>query len=83
DLLRSMNRRAHLQLRLQETVEGLSVVVISYYLSSLVAYILRGIDDSAGLPIPVNVAIGLSVPVVVGGVWFILRRMRARLNRDD
>ncbi|WP_018945913.1 DUF3422 family protein [Thioalkalivibrio sp. AKL17] len=80
DLLRSMNRRAHLQLRLQETVEGLSVVVISYYLTSLLAYFLRGLDDAGTLPLPVNIAIGASVPVVIGGVWYALRRMRARIT---
>ena len=31
ELLVQMNRRAKLQLRLQETVEGLSVVAITYY----------------------------------------------------
>ncbi|WP_026340764.1 DUF3422 family protein [Thioalkalivibrio sp. ALJT] len=81
DLLSSMNRRADLQLRLQQTVEGLSVVVISYYLTSLVAYLLRGVDEAVGLPLPVNIAIGMAVPVVVGGVWYALRRMRARIER--
>src|SRR3546814_8262212 len=38
DVLMSMNRRARLQLRLQETVEGLSVVAISYYVVGLVGY---------------------------------------------
>ncbi|MFX7306686.1 DUF3422 family protein, partial [Acinetobacter baumannii] len=32
DLLQSMNRRGHLQLQLQQAVEGLSVVAITYYL---------------------------------------------------
>ncbi|WP_019571393.1 DUF3422 family protein [Thioalkalivibrio sp. ALMg3] len=81
DLLSSMNRRADLQLRLQRTVEGLSVVVISYYLTSLVAYLLRGVDEAVALPLPVNIAIGMTVPVVVAGVWFSLRRMRARIER--
>jgi uncharacterized membrane-anchored protein len=39
-LLESMDRRADLQLRLQHTVEGLSVVAISYYAVSLAAYLL-------------------------------------------
>ncbi len=81
DLLRSMNRRAHLQLRLQETVEGLSVIVISYYLTGLIGYLLKGSEAAIGLPIPVNVAIGLSVPLVVVTVWLTMRRMRSRLMR--
>jgi len=43
DLLASMNNRAKLQLRLQQTVEGLSVAAISYYVVSLLAYLLKGI----------------------------------------
>lgn len=41
DLLKSMDNRAHLQLRLQETVEGLSVVVLSYYMLGIVGYGLK------------------------------------------
>src|SRR3546814_10444186 len=41
-LLESMNRRARLQLRLQQTVEGLSVAAITYYLASLVGYLAKG-----------------------------------------
>ncbi|WP_018951243.1 DUF3422 family protein [Thioalkalivibrio sp. AKL12] len=81
DLLSSMNRRADLQLRLQRTVEGLSVVVISYYLTSLVAYLLRGLDEVVALQLPVNMAIGMAVPVVVAGVWLSLRLMRTRIER--
>ena len=36
-----MNRRAKLQLHLQQTVEGLSVVAITYYASQLVQYMAR------------------------------------------
>ena len=39
-LLESMNARADLQLRLQKTVEGLSVVAISYYAVSLAGYLM-------------------------------------------
>ena len=43
DLLTSMDQRTHLQLRLQQTVEGLSVVAISYYLVALVGYLLGAV----------------------------------------
>lgn len=77
-LLESMNRRARLQLRLQETVEGLSVVAISYYLVGLVGYALKGLKD-AGAPVNVTLGTGLAVPVVVLLVWFGLKRMRRKL----
>ena len=41
-LLASMNRRARLQLRLQQTVEGLSVAAIVYYMAGLVGYVGQG-----------------------------------------
>ncbi len=82
DLLRSMNRRAKLQLRLQETVEGLSVAAISYYLVGLVSYAARGIR-SAGVAVPVDLVTGLSIPLVLGLVWLAVRRIRRRLVRDD
>ena len=82
DLLRSMDRRAKLQLRLQETVEGLSVAAISYYLVGLVGYAAKG-ADAAGLPVPVELVTGLSIPIVVLIVWSALQRVRRRLTRDD
>ncbi len=36
-----MNRRAELQLRLQQTVEGLSVAAISYYIVGLFGYVAK------------------------------------------
>ena len=45
-VLESMNRRARLQLRLQETVELLSIAAIVYYLAGLVNYIAKGLDAS-------------------------------------
>ncbi len=44
-LLESMDRRADLALRLQETVEGLSVVAISYYALSLAAYLAQPVES--------------------------------------
>jgi uncharacterized membrane-anchored protein len=79
-LLASLDRRAQLQLRLQETVEGLSVVAISYYLVGLVGYLVRGLDD-LGLPVPVptTTALALTTPVAVALVWLAIRRLRRRL----
>lgn len=82
DLLKSMNKRAQLQLRLQETVEGLSVVAISYYTVSLVGYVAKAIK-SRGIPLDTDLVTGLSVPVVVGLIWIGIRRMRARLKKSD
>ena len=49
NLLRTMNARTRMQLRLQATVEGLSVAAISYYVVSLFAYLVKGAHDSGAL----------------------------------
>jgi len=75
DLLNSMNERASVQLKLQETVEGLSVVAISYYAVGLVGYVFKGLSES-GLPIDVGIATGIAVPVVAGLVWYGVRKAK-------
>ena len=82
-LLGSMNRRAQMQLRLQQTVEGLSVAAISYYGVGLVGYAAKALK-AAGLPVDADIAMGLSIPVVALLVMAALRRARRRLAaRDD
>ena len=80
DLLRSMNRRARLQLRLQQTVEGLSVAAITYYLVSLVSYIGKA-AKSAGLPLSPDLWTGLATVPVLLLVWLGVRRMRHEIAR--
>lgn len=82
DLLQSMNRRAKLQLRLQETVEGLSVVAISYYLVGLVHYLAKGAVE-AGIPLHPETAAAVSVPVVILLVWLGVRRLRKAIAKDS
>jgi uncharacterized membrane-anchored protein len=77
-VLESMNRRVALQLRLQETVEGLSVVAISYYAVSLAGYLLAPAAKLAGLDKATLTAVAV-VPVVAV-VWGSIRRMRRRLG---
>lgn len=77
-LLESMNQRAALQLRLQETVEGLSVVAISYYAVSLCGYLLAPISDGLGLDRKVLLAV-VTVPVVLT-VWWFTRQIRKRAS---
>ncbi len=81
-LLASMDRRARIQLRLQATVEGLSVAAISYYVVGLVAYAARA-GEAAGLHIPHDLAVGLAIPVVVLGVWFLVRRVRRHISSES
>jgi len=75
EVLKTMNKRAELQLRLQETVEGLSVVAISYYLVGLLGYALKG-AKAGGLPVNPDLAIGVAVPVVAFVIWMGLRKAK-------
>jgi len=77
-LLASMDRRADLQLRLQRTVEGLSVVAISYYAVNLLLYLVKPLGHEAGLSDAVLAAI--CVPVVVAVVWYLVRRIRKGID---
>lgn len=80
--LTQMNRRARLQLRLQETVEGLSVVAITYYASQLVLYLAKG--GKALLPaLSPEVAAAVSIPLVAVAAVLGIRRMRQRLRREE
>ena len=77
ELLSSMNRRADAQLRLQRTVEGLSVVAISYYATGLSLYVLAPFSGLIGLSKGVLTA--AVVPLVVGAVYLALRQIRKRI----
>lgn len=81
-LLASMERRARLQLRLQQTVEGLSIAAISYYVVGLVGILFKAIH-AAGVGLSPEVATGLSIPIVLLGVALVLRRVRRKIVGDE
>jgi uncharacterized membrane-anchored protein len=78
-LLASMDRRAAAQLRLQQTVEGLSTAAISYYALGLLAYPLQSLERAWG-GFDAGLAIGVLAPFVVLGVWALLNRWRRTLT---
>ncbi|KIN64636.1 DUF3422 domain containing protein [Sulfitobacter noctilucicola] len=78
EILASMDKRADLQLRLQKTVEGLSVVAISYYAVSLAGYLLYPVADAFGVNKGTLLAL-VTLPVV-GAVWAMVRRLRKHLD---
>jgi uncharacterized membrane-anchored protein len=82
EVLESFDRRAELQLRLQKTVEGLSVAAISYYVVGLIAYILKGfIDKDASLK--PEFLIALSVPLVLLVIGYGLIRARRMIDKEE
>ncbi len=77
-LLRSMEQRARQQLMLQETVEGLSVAAISYYVIGIAIKLVESL--AAYAPWLDVKAVSLAViPLVLGLVWWSRKRIRSRL----
>ncbi|KQT43035.1 hypothetical protein ASG43_16005 [Aureimonas sp. Leaf454] len=81
-LLASMDRRAKLQLRLQETVEGLSVAAVTYYVVGLVGYGAEGVK-SLGFHFDSGLVKALSIPVVALLMWLGVRRVRRSVEEAD
>ena len=75
-LLESLDGRADQQLKLQRTVEGLSVVAVSYYAVSLVSYALYPLTEVTGLSKGTVTAL-VTLPVIAL-VWVVLRRIQRR-----
>lgn len=81
-LLAKLTRGQELQLRLQSTVEGLSIAAISYYVVSLLFYGVKALK-AAGVPLDPEVAVGALIPLVLWGVWRTTRRIQARLHTSQ
>ena len=78
-LLASMNHRARMQLRLQQTVEGLSIAAITYYVVGLVGYAARALKE-AGVSLSVELVTGASIPFVALAIWLAVRQVRKNLS---
>jgi len=79
-LLEQMDKRSELQLRLQETVEGLSVVAISYYCVNLFSYLLFPLAVFQGWE-KYNLTAFLVIPVALS-VFYMVRRVRRHLTKS-
>jgi len=79
ELLASMDRRAKIQLRLQETVEGLSVLVLTYYAVSLIIYMAKGVKE-LGLMIPAELIGGASAPIIAYGIYALNKLRKKKFN---
>jgi len=79
-ILASMNARAAQQLRLQQAVEGLSIVAISYYMAGLVNYVGKA-AKAAGVPVNPDLATGIALPVLGVLIWLGLHRLQKKMKR--
>ena len=75
DLLQSMDQRAKHQLRLQQTVERLSIAAVTYYGVGLVGYIAVSLPiDQWGLSLS-YIKAG-AVPIIALAVWMAIRKVK-------
>lgn len=81
-LLEKLTRGQALQLRLQSTVEGLSIAAISYYVISLLLYLNKALK-AVGVPIDPEIITGAMIPLVLWAVWRTTRRIHAKLKAGD
>ncbi|MBB3139419.1 DUF3422 domain-containing protein [Halomonas organivorans] len=64
EMLRSLNERTSSQLKIQKAVEGLSIIVISYYIFSLIELALHSLE-ALGMPIAPRRAVAIFGPLAV------------------
>jgi uncharacterized membrane-anchored protein len=80
-LLSSLNNRSHRQYRLQRTIEGLSVVAISYYLVELIKLTVPG-SRWLGLELnPDDVAV-FTAPLILLSAVIVSGVIRRRLSKE-
>lgn len=75
-LLQSMDKRHDQQLKISQTVEGLSIVAITYYAVGLVSYLLKALAKQPWMPFSDTFLTAISVPFILVVVWFMLKRLR-------
>ena len=79
-LLEKLTDGQRLQLRMQQTVEGLSIAAISYYALSLLAYAFKA-AKAGGMQINTDIATGLSIPLVIAVVAYFTAKVRRKLHQ--
>jgi uncharacterized membrane-anchored protein len=75
--LEQLQQNSRTQLLLQESVEGLSVVAITYYSTGVLGYLAKGADSLGWLPLPVEITLGACVPLIGVSVYVGLHRLKA------
>ena len=76
-LLASMNKRAKMQLLLQQAVETLSIAAIAYYAAGLIGYVAKGLK-SQGVPLDVDTVVAVAVPFLIVLTIMASHRLRTR-----
>jgi uncharacterized membrane-anchored protein len=80
-LLESMDRRSQAQLRLQQTVEGLSIAAITYYIVGLIGYAAKGLH-AAGVELNPEIVMAIGIPLAALFVARSVRHVRTAVVRS-
>jgi uncharacterized membrane-anchored protein len=80
-LLESMNLRAERQFLLQQTIEGLSVAAIVYYVAGLVGYSAKALKSAGLLHVDPEIIVGITIPIIAVLCLLALRRTHRTLER--
>jgi uncharacterized membrane-anchored protein len=75
-VLETIARTAQSQFRLQRTVEGLSVIAITYYLLGILGYVLAGPVE--WMHLDKVIVLSLAAPIALISVWLVIRAVRRR-----
>ncbi len=81
-LLESMNRRAGLQIRLQQTVEAFSVAAVTYYVVGIIAVAAEALLE-LGVPLRPELIAGFSIPLVLTLATLGVGAIRRRVARSS
>lgn len=79
-LLQSVDKTTKSQVILQHTVEGLSVIVIAYYLAALSGIIFKGLHEMGWLK-NANIASAVFVPIAIGLAFLITTVSKKYLHK--
>lgn len=81
-ILESLNRRMQSQIRLQQTVEGISVAAVTYYVVGLIGTLAESLATE-GLPVNYSLVYIVSIPLVAATVFYFVRRVRHQISAED
>lgn len=81
-LLASMDRSARMQLQLQQLVEGLSTVAVTYYALGLLSYPVKAAEKHWPA-LSATLILGLAMPVIAITVFHLIHSAKNRLVSDD
>lgn len=80
-LLESMEQSASRQLRLQQLVEGFSVIALSYYAIGLLAHVIDGLAPH-GEQRWTSILLAVVTPLIIAGMWWVIHHIKRRALAD-